>query len=201
MMGRPMGLGGGAASTPDAGRALRLGFLRWQCRVRQMAMREAMGRPTEGITPALILPGAEEPMGHIITVMSKDPRHSKTPEMRHMAQRTNDPAQRREAALRFFSETYYQKAEAFSDLLSATFPPGSEGAAAIREAGHCRLVFDAYAQRFDLTCRVWRLAEHHPVWQATYWHNLLFNPGLPADTVILGFEPDWQASSAAPPVA
>ncbi len=137
-------------------------------------------------------------MGHIITLMSKSPQYSKTPEMRHLVRKTNDPALRREAALTFFSEYYYQKAAEFSDTLTATFPPGSPGAASIREAGRVTLTFEAYNQRYDLECRVWTLAERNPLHQATYWHNLLFNPGLAADTIILGFEPDWARSSADP---
>jgi hypothetical protein len=183
---------------PGANTALRDSFLRWQCRVRQIMMREDQGRPGDAITPALTLAGAGAPMGQVITVMSKSPQFSKTPEMRHMVRRTNDPAQRRDAALTFFSEYYYQKAAEFSDILTATFPPESPGAAAIRDAGRVILTFAAYSQRYELECRVWNLARHNPLHQATYWHNLLFNPGLAADTIILGFEPDWARSRAEP---
>ena len=177
---------------------LRDAFLKWQCRVRQIAMREGLGRPDDAVTPALWLEGAEAPMGHVITVLNKAPNASKTPELMHIAKRTADPAERRNKAIEFLSQVYYQKGQEFSDMLTATFPPGSEGAAAIREAGRCRLVFEAYAQRWELSCRVWRLAEHHPLHQATWWHNFLFNPQLAPDTVILGFEPDWAASTADP---
>jgi hypothetical protein len=118
--------------------------------------------------------------------------------MRHMVRKTNDPALRREAALTFFSEYYYQRAAEFSEILTATFSPGSPGASSIREAGRATLTFAAYSQRYDLACRVRTLAEHNPLRQATYWHNLLFNPDLAADTVILGFEPDWARSTAGP---
>lgn len=182
----------------SADRALRDAFLGWQCRVRQLMMREDMGRPGPGVMPAVIPAGAAEPSGHVITVLSKAPPYSRTPELRHMARRTNDPAQRREAALAFLSEAYFQTPAEFSDMLTATFPPGSPGAEMLREAGRVTLGFAAYSQRYDLDCRVWRLAGHNPLWQATYWHNLLFNPNLPADTVILGFEPDWGRSSADP---
>ena len=182
----------------SAGTDLRDSFMRWQCRVRQIMMRDGRGRPGEAITPALTLAGAEAPMGHVITVMSKAPPFSRTPEMRHMARKTNDPALRREAALTFFSEYYYQRAAEFSDILTATFPPGSPGASRIRAAGRVTLSFAAYNQRYDLACRVWTLAGHNPLHQATYWHNLLFNPGLAADTIILGFEPDWSRSTAGP---
>jgi hypothetical protein len=178
--------------------ALRDSFLRWQCRVRQMMMRDEQGRPGDPIMPALTLPDEAGPMGHIITVMSKAPQYSKTPELRHMVRKTIDPAQRRDAALTFFCETYYQRSDEFSDILTATFPPGSPGAARIRTAGRATLTFQAWGQRYDLDCRVWTLAEHNPLHQATYWHNLLFNPNLPSDTIILGFEPDWPRSSADP---
>ena len=134
----------------SANLALRDHFLGWQCRVRQLMMREAAGRPGDAVMPALTLAGAREPIGHVITVMSKSPRYSKTPELKHMARRTNDPAQRREAALAYLSEAYYQKPAEFSDMLTATFPPGSPGAATIREAGRVTLTFAAYSQRYDL---------------------------------------------------
>ena len=175
---------------------LRQSFVKWQCRVRQLAMRDNDGRPDDGIMPAVLLPGTAEPLGHIITLLNKAPGHSVTAEMNHMFAKTNDPAQIREQAIRFLSATYYQKAAEFSDMLTATFPPGSPGAAQIRAAERVRLVFDAYAQRYDLDCRVWALAPHNPLHQATIAHNRLFNPALPPDTVVLAFEPDWDASSA-----
>lgn len=177
---------------------LRDAFLRWQCRVRQMAMRENSGRPDEAITPAVFLRDEVEPLGHVITVLNKAPGYTLTPELMHMSARTNDPAQRRDQAIQFLSAAYYQKPHEFSDMLTATFPPGSPGAAAIREADRVRLVFDAFAQRFDLRCKVWRLAPHNPFHQATIAHNQLFNPAIPGGTEVLGFEPDWASSTADP---
>ncbi len=179
---------------------LRLAFLKWQCRVRQIAMRDNQGRPDDAITPALFLPNQDDPLGHIITLLNKAPGYSVTPEMLHMAKKTNDPAQRRDQAIRFFSATYYQKAAEFSDILTATFPPGSQGAASIRDANMVRLRFEAYMQVFDLSCKVWRLASNNPLYQATMAHNRLFNPALSEDTEVLGFEPDWNASSSEPEV-
>lgn len=179
---------------------LRLSFLKWQCRVRQLAMRDNQGRPDDAITPALYLAGNDEPLGHIITLMNKSPGYSVTPELLHMAKKTNDPAQRRDQAIRFFSATYYQKANEFSDFLTATFPPKSPGAAKIREAETVRLRFEAYAQVFDLKCKVWRLAARNPLYQSTMAHNRLFNPALSEDTEVLGFEPDWDASTSDPEV-
>ena len=62
------------------------------------------------------------------------------------------------------------------------------------------LVFEAYAQKYVLPCKVWRLAAHNPLYQATYAHNLLFNPALPPDTEILAFEPDWTGATSDPEI-
>jgi len=180
--------------TPD--HPLKEAFLKWQCRVRQLMMRDNEGKPDESIMPDVYLQSDDQPMGTIITILNKSPSYSVNAELIHMAKRTKDPADIRNRAMQFFSATYYQKHNEFSDILTATFAPGSLGAARIRDAGTCRLLFDAYAQQFDLKCKVWRLAEHNPFYEATMAHNRLFNPALPTETVVLGFEPIWTQSSS-----
>lgn len=182
----------------SANQQLRLSFLKWQCHIRQIAMREGEGRPSDGMMPELRLAPDGEPVGSIISVMSKAYEHSKTMEIRHLARKTADPKARRDSAIKFFSEYYYQKPREFSDTLTATFPPGSPGARKILDAGRCWLRFDQFSQRYDLACRPYRLGESDPLFQSTFWHNLLFNPALPGDAVIIGFDPDWDASSADP---
>ncbi len=177
---------------------LRNRFLKWQCLTRQMMMRDNMGRPDDSIMPEVRLEGHDQPLGHIITILNKSPGASVTPELRHMAFKTNDPAQRRAQALQYFSATHYQKYREFSDILTATFPPKSPGAARLRKANRVHLHFDAYNQIFDLDCKVWRLASRNPLHAATMAHNRLFNPSIPAETVILGFEPDWNTSTGQP---
>ena len=173
-------------------------FVKWQCRVRQICMREMQGRPDAGAIATVTPAGADASLGDIITVLNKAPLHSRTPEMRHMFLKTNDPAQRRDKALEFFSETYYQKHREFSDILTATFVPDSAGAAKLVNAGTCDLAFDAYGQVFNLHCETRALDAGDPLYQATYWHNLLFNPNLNPNTVILAFVPRWDASRADP---
>jgi len=175
-------------------------FMKWQCRVRQIAMRDDNGRPDDGITPAVYLPSQDHPLGYIVTILCKSAAHSRTPELQHLFKHTNDPAERREKALQLLSDSYYQKHREFSDMLTATFAPDSSGAAAMLHAAHCRLAFEAYGQRFDLHCTVTRLLGSHPNYQATWWHNLLFNPNLDPETVMLGFTPDWSESSSIPEI-
>ena len=186
--------------TTFADHPLRGAFLRWQCRVRQIAMRDNAGRPDDGFMPDVLLPGDEAPLGSIITILNKAHPHSVTAELQFMAAKTNDPAQQRDSALQYFSATYYQKHKEFSDILTATFPPASPGAAKIRDANTCILKFDLYSQVFELNCKVWRLAAHNPLYASTIAHNRLFNPAFHPDTEVLGFEPNWDASRADPPM-
>jgi len=175
--------------------SLKMEFLRWQCRVRQIAMRENGGRPDSSITPALSLLGTKERLARLVTVISKLPGYSKVAEMRHMVKSTHDPAQRQEKAVEFFSGGYYQTAHEFSDTLTATLPPEIKQPEEIFSSENCRLVFDSYGQRFDLLCLVSVLSFENPYFQATWWHNFLFNPRLHPNTVILGFQPQWAKSS------
>lgn len=178
--------------------ALRDAFLKWQCLTRQIAVRQNQGRPDEAVTPAVLLKGKTEAYDHIITVLSKTPQQSLLPELQHLVRRTLDPAQRRQKALELLSETYYQKPTSFSDILTATFPPQSPRAAVIRKADHCRLLFSGYRQSYQIECKIWALTKKNTLYQATFWHNLLFNPGLHPDTIVLGFEPDWTKSTSEP---
>ena len=116
-----------------------------------------------------------------------------------MARRTHDPSERREAALKFLAERYYQAPREFSDTLTASFPADSRIAAKLLAGRECRLDFEQFSQRYQVHCTVRRLSPNNPLREATFWHNLLFNPRLPAGCIILGFEPDWPKSDAEPP--
>ena len=178
---------------------LRHRFLGWQCRIRQIAMRNHGGRPTDGMTPLVAaVDGGNAPVTRIVTVLCKRPEHSVTMELRHLARRTHDPAERRESALKLFAERYYQGTREFSDTLAATFPARSETAAVLAAGRECRLAFEQFSQRFDVHCTVRRLSPNNPLREATFWHNLLFNPRLSSDCIVLGFEPDWSKSKADP---
>ncbi len=44
------------------------------------------------------------------------------------------------------------------------------------------------------------LLKGEPAFQATYWHNALFNPALPGGLRVLAFQPDWARAEAEPGV-
>lgn len=179
--------------------ALRLHFLGWQCRIRQLSVRQAGGRPTAAMMPRALLGDEGRDLGPLVVLITKAAPAEVTAQFRHMARRTHDPAERYEAAIKFLSAAYYQRPQEFSDELTALFGPDSETAEALLSDGSCRLLFSQYQQSYDLPCRVRMLSETDPAFQATYWHNALFNPKLPGEVRILGLQPDWAKAEAEPP--
>ena len=191
--------GPGQARDAAGGPGMRKAFLGWQCRARQAAMRERQGRPDGAAVPTVSFIGSEGTAGQIITVLNRSPEHSVLPEFRQITKQTMDPAKVREAALRFLSAGYYQNSGRFSDVLTATFAAGSLEAARLVKAGRCLLEFGAHSHRFVLDCTVLGLDRSHPLHETTRLHNCFFNPMLPPDVRILGFEPDWSASQMSAP--
>lgn len=179
-----------------AGQAARREFLGWQCRIRQLSVRQADGRPTSGMRPGVTLPDDGANLGKVIVLIRKKASQEVTARFQHMVRKTRDPAERRESALRFLAEAYYQRPEEFSDELTALFGPGDALAERLVEAQRCILEFEQFGQRYRLTCRVERSAQSDIAYQFTYWHNSLFNPSIPGDVQVLRFTPAWSAGAS-----
>ena len=110
-MGEPEhGTADGTVRRPEAAQAaLRDHFLGWQCRLRQMAVRQAGGRPTSGMRPEVRLAEADTPLGAITTlIVRREPREA-TAQFRHLVRKTQDPAERHDAALETLAAAYYQR--------------------------------------------------------------------------------------------
>lgn len=183
------------ARMDPAARAARHDFLAWQCRIRQLSVRQSDGRPGPGLQPSVRLPADGVELGPIIVLIRKRASLPITAQFQHMVRRTRDPAERRESALRFLAAAYYQRPDEFSDQLTALFGPDSVIVYRLLQAGECRLDFEQYGQHFALNCRVDDLAEDDAAFQFTYWHNSLFNPAIPGGVRVLAFQPDWSAGS------
>lgn len=177
-----------------AGQAARHEFLGWQCRIRQLSVRQAGGRPTPGMRPRVSLPPDETNLGHVVVLIRKKASQEVTTQFQHMVRRTRDPAERFESALRFLAAAYYQRPDDFSDEMTALFGPRSALVERLLEVGQCTLDFEQFDQCYRLRCRVKRLAESDAAFQFTYWHNSLFNPAIPGDAQVLGFQPDWSTA-------
>lgn len=177
---------------------LRDHFLGWQCRIRQIAMRQGEGRPSEGMRPRVLARGGNEVMEGMSTVMILQDPDESTDFFRFQAQKTTDPKQVYDKALQYLQSTHFQKAKTFSDQMTALFARQSQVADALLSAGECMLVFSQFSQSYRMFCSVTNLTPADPAFEATYWHNRMFNANIPADIRILGFQPDWDSAQADP---
>ena len=180
---------------------LRKHFLGWQCRIRQLAMREDGGRPSAGMCPRIanrhgqdILPAAT------LLLIRKDHAES-TAFFRFQIRQTQDPRQALERGLNFLQAAHYQKPKRFSDCMLGVFAPDSAAARLCLQEQPCQLHFSQYAQSYRLACQVAELAAEDDRRQAALWHNRLWNPTLGDAALVLGFTPDWSRAEAQPPPA
>ena len=185
-----------ASKAADSG--LRERFLGWQCRIRQIAMRQNGGRPSPGMRPRVLAPNGDE-IAPALTVLlvQKRPEES-TAFFRFQAQKETDPRKVYERGLAFLQGEYFQLPDLFADRLAAVLPDDSDLAMRLKTIGMCILAFDQFGQRFGLPCDVCELAEGDAMRDAAIWHNRIFNPALPDSVRVFSFNPDWAASSATP---
>jgi hypothetical protein len=178
--------------------ARRRHFLGWQCRLRQLSVREEGGRPNPGMRAQVTIGDEAAPSAEIIVLITQAEPADTTAEFRHLVRRTHDPRDRYNAALKLLSAHYYQDPDLFSDEITALFGLDSGLADRLADAGRGSLAFDHFSQRFLLPCSIRTLPEEAPAFQATYWHNALFNASLPGQVRVLAFQPDWAAAVADP---
>jgi len=174
-------------------------FLGWQCRIRQLAVRQGGGRPTPGMQPSLVLPDGGSADAINVLILKREP-HEYTARFQHIVRRTHDPKERLDEALKELSAAYYQRPYEFAEVMTALFALDSALANKLIEYGECELAFEQFSQRYELPCTVQTLDAGDPGYQATYAHNSMFNPTLPGNVQIVSFTPVWDQGSATPPI-
>ena len=171
-------------------------FLGWQCRLRQIAVREEDGRPTPGMRPQFDFSEDGQFANAITVLIVRVDAFADASQFRHLVLRSQDPAERLASGLRFLSATHYHHPKEFSDEMTALFEMRGLRPRALLARGACVLRFEEFSTSYTLPCRIRQVSEDEPAFQATYWHNRLFNPGMPGDILILGFLPDWSRARA-----
>jgi hypothetical protein len=170
-------------------------FLAWQCRIRQVAMREEGGRPSQGMRPRVLdVSGREVALALTVLLIPKDPKES-TAFFRYQVMQTPEPRAVYERALRFLQADYFQDPDAFSDRLVSVLSAGASLARSLLDQGECILAFEQGRQRYDLPCTVRELKPGSAAREAAIWHNRLFNPALPDTVHVLQFKPDWASAT------
>jgi hypothetical protein len=177
--------------TKVAAQALRARFIGWQCRLRQFAVRQMGGRPSDGMRPQVTTVAGEPIADGIIMLISELEPQDSTVQFRFQYLKTQDPNERFDKVLETLQGRYFQEPARFSDELTASFAPDSALAQRLADLGRCVLHFEQSDQSYRLPCAVKRLATTHPRYQATFWHNRLFNANLPPTAQVLMFTPDW----------
>lgn len=177
---------------------IRLAFLGWQCRLRQIAMREHGGQPMSGMQARVSLASGE--LIHPIVTMLLMPRE---PEeaiafFRFQVQKTADPRRIHESVLPYLQGDYYQDPRRFSGELLAVFGAGSATALRLLRAKRCLLDFDQWRQSYRLPASARTLEHGAPARELALWHNRVFNPALGNDAQVLAFKPRWSAAQADP---
>src|SRR5262245_64837997 len=109
-------------------RPLRDEFLAWQCRIRQMAMRQDGGRPSPGMRPRVCdASGRELSPALTVLIVPRDPAES-TAFFRFQVTKTADPRDIYQRALTYLQADYFQQPGDFGDLLTAVLPTQSDRA-------------------------------------------------------------------------
>ena len=161
-------------------------------------MREYGGRPSPGMRPRVLAPdGAEVAQAITVVLMEAAPAES-TARFRHIVQKTHDPGKRHGDGVALLSAGYFQSSRGFTGVMTALFALESTVARWLAEAGRCRLEFEQFSQSYRLLATVADLARDDAAFQATLWHNSMFNPAMPGRVRILAFTPDWSRSTADP---
>ena len=169
-------------------------FIAWQCRLRKKSMRELDGRPTAGMSAGVYsVAGGDEQSRMNFLIVRKDCA-TRTDEFRHIVRKTPDPAEWVKNGLRILAEMHYQESGQFDSVLTALFSLDSAMAAALIEAGQCRLKFAESSIDYDFDFDVAALNPGDEYFEATYGHNRLFNPTLPGNVQVLCFTPRLQES-------
>ncbi len=174
---------------------LREQFFAWQCRIRQMAMREDEGRPAPGMCPKVLGVNDEVLTDNIISMIIRGAPEESTEFFRFQVQKNNDPNEVRKKTLTYLQATHYHGPREFMDCITALFDAQSAFANDLIDHGKCVLEFRQFNQGYRLHCNVFLLTVNDPEHGATLWHNRCFNPNLADDVMILKFEPDWLVSS------
>ena len=137
--------------------ALRDHFLGWQCRIRQLAIRQLEGQPMPAMQPA-VWSRKGEPISQRMTVLiikaepaeidrlfppsaAAHPRACRSPRRRPRLSRGR----------------LFQDPQSFSEEMTALFPAASPAAGAMLAARPVLLDFDQYSQRYRISCKVRRL--------------------------------------------
>ncbi len=164
-------------------------FISWQCRLRKLSMREKGGRPSAGMSAGIHAVTDGDEQARMNFLINRRDTADRTSEFRHIIRKTHDSREWIKNGLRILAELHYHETDQFENELTGLFGDDSPTAYALLKAGQCKLRFaeGSIEHEFDFDLR--SLDQDDELFQATYWHNHLFNSTLPGKVRILAFTP------------
>jgi hypothetical protein len=177
---------------------LKTQFLGWQCRIRQMSVRQFGGQPMPAVRPRVSSKSGELIVPAMAILLIPQEPSASTAFFKFQVQKNNEPEQIRDAALQYLAADYFQLPELFSDEMAAVFPPQSTVAARLVGEKTLLLDFEQYSQKFSIPCRPRRMSASEPARDSAFWQARLFNENLPKDVDVIGFKPNWKTATADP---
>lgn len=177
--------------------ALQNEFVAWQCRIRQVAVRNHDGMPMPAMRPRVSTRKGEMITPAMLVLLAPHDAGPSRAFLRFQMQKTADHKQTRDAVVKYFAGEFYQLPELFSDEMTAVFAPGSAVASRMIKLKEVLLDFEQYNQAYRMFCKVRMLAASDDTRDFSLWHARAFNPNIPADSVVLGFKPDWRSAVGA----
>lgn len=164
-------------------------FINWQCRLRKLSMREKAGRPGPGMSAGIHAVAGGDEQARMNFLINRGDSADRTAEFRHIIRKTHDSRDWIKNGLRILAELHYHETDQFGNDLTALFSDDSPTAYALLKAGQCRLKFAEGSIEYEFDFDVRSLDQDDELFQATYWHNHLFNPALPGKVRVLAFTP------------
>jgi len=130
-----------------------------------------------------------------VVLLVRENPHESTEFLKFQIQKHNAPEDIYKKALTFLQSTHYHRAIEFCDEMTGVFSPDSALVERLLVEGKCELEFEQFGQHYRLPCTIRQMIKSEPSYQATIWHNRVFNPNLPDSVAVLGFQPDWDSAA------
>ncbi len=164
-------------------------FIVWQCSIRQRNFRMFNGKPSEGIIALILDNKSNKEIASLRSVLIEKNSLTTAKMFEFMIKKTNDPEERFDKAVKFFSSEYYNTPRNFDGSFTATFSYKSDLAKKILKKKKCNVQFFERDTGFNFNVSVSKLNKTNMKWMYTFWHNSFFNPVLNEDIDILYFNP------------
>ena len=179
--------------------ALRDHFLGWQCRIRQIAMRQDGGRPSAGMRPRVLDDRGPRALARADGADRAEGAGGKSGLLPLPGAEIVRPARDLRARAGVPAGGLFSAAEVFQRPADGGPAGGFAARRDTARGGDVCSGIRPVPSVLPADLRGIRASAGDPARDATLWHNRLFNPALPDEVQVLAFRPDWAVRRQASP--